>query len=80
MKDTIETSMTLTSLLHHVADKFPSRRAISVAGKYDFTHSRLHRLTESAAARLVAAGIKPGDVVALVFPNTVEVRIIILNY
>jgi len=75
MKDTIETPMTLTTLLRHVAAKFPSRRAISVAGKFDLTHSRLHSLTESATARLVTAGIKPGDVVALVFPNTVEVRL-----
>ena len=69
----MDTPMTLTGLLRDVAAKFPSRRAISVAGKFDLTHSRLHQLVESAAARLVAAGIKPGDVIALTFPNTVEV-------
>ncbi|KAL9320152.1 hypothetical protein ACSQ67_011991 [Phaseolus vulgaris] len=78
MKDTIETPMTLTSLIRHVAAKFPYRRAISVAGKFDLSHSRLHSLTESAAARLVAAGIKPGDAVALVFPNTVEFVVMFL--
>jgi len=74
MKDTMETPTTLTTLLRHVAAKFPSRRAISVAAKFDLTHSRLHRLVESAAAQLVSAGVKPGDVVALTFPNTIEVR------
>ena len=69
MKDTMETPTTLTTLLRHVAAKFPSRRAISVAAKFDLTHSRLHRLVESAAAQLVSAGVKPGDVVALLFPK-----------
>ena len=65
---------TLTGLLRRAAERFPSRRAISVAGKLDLTHSRLHRLVDFAANRLISAGIKPGDVVALTFPNTVEVR------
>lgn len=67
-------SDTLTGLLKNVARKFPDRRALSVSGKFDLTHARLHDLIERAASRLVsAAGIKPGDVVALTFPNTVEV-------
>ncbi|KAI3783999.1 hypothetical protein L1987_43090 [Smallanthus sonchifolius] len=61
---------TLTSLLKDVADKFPDRRAISVSGKFDITHSRLNQLIEHAASLLVAAGVKPHDVVALTFPNT----------
>ena len=64
---------TLTRLLNQIAGKLPSRRAISVSGKFDLTYSRLHELIERAASRLIAAGIKPGDVVALTFPNTVEV-------
>ncbi|XP_020224960.1 oxalate--CoA ligase [Cajanus cajan] len=63
---------TLTGLLHHVARIFPSHRALSVSGKFDLTHSRLHHLVETAASRLLSAGIKPGDVVALTFSNTVE--------
>lgn len=74
----METATTLTGLLRHVAAKFPSRRALSVAAKFDLTHSHLHHLSESAAARLVAAGIKPGDVVALTFPNTVEFVVMFL--
>jgi len=64
---------TLTGLLHRVAGIYPSHRAVSVSGKFHLTHSRLHHLVERAAARLLSAGIKPGDVVALTFPNTVEV-------
>ncbi|WVZ15580.1 hypothetical protein V8G54_013146 [Vigna mungo] len=74
----METTSTLTYFLRHVAAKFPSRRALSVAAKFDLTHSRLHQLVESAAQRLLTAGIKPGDVVALTFPNTVEFVIMFL--
>lgn len=66
------TTSTLTGLLKHVAGEFPSRRAVSVSGKFDVTHSKLVALIERAASGLVAAGIKPGDVVALTFPNSVE--------
>ncbi|KAJ8437233.1 hypothetical protein Cgig2_012502 [Carnegiea gigantea] len=65
-------SLTLTGLLKEVAGKFPSRRAISVSGKFDLTYSQLDKLVELAASRLVAAGVKSGDVVALSFPNNVE--------
>lgn len=64
---------TLTGLLKTVAGQFPDRRALSVSGKFDLSHSRLQHLVDSAASKLAAAGVKPGDVVALVFPNTVEV-------
>ncbi|KAL2227076.1 oxalate--CoA ligase [Sesamum indicum] len=69
---------TLTGLLNHVAAIFPSRRAISVSGKFDLTHARLNQLVEYAAAQLLAAGVKPGDVVALTFPNTVEFVVMFL--
>ncbi|KAK7343688.1 hypothetical protein VNO77_12629 [Canavalia gladiata] len=70
---------TLTGLLHHIAGTFPSRRALSVSGKLDLTHSRLHHLVERAASRLLSAGIKHGDVVALTFPNTLEFIIMFLG-
>lgn len=65
--------VTVSGLFKQAAENFPSRRAVSVSGKFDLTYSRLHELVERAAARLVASGIKAGDVVALIFPNTVEV-------
>ncbi|KAI5652772.1 hypothetical protein M9H77_29959 [Catharanthus roseus] len=63
---------TLTGSLKHVAGLFPSRRAISVSGKFHLTHSKLDELIDRTASRLVAAGVEPGDVVALTFPNSVE--------
>ncbi|KAK6925816.1 AMP-binding enzyme, C-terminal domain [Dillenia turbinata] len=65
-------NMTLTGLLSQVAEKFPDRRALSISGKFDLTHSRLQHLIEKAASRLISAGVKPGNVIALTFPNTVE--------
>ncbi|XP_062153529.1 oxalate--CoA ligase isoform X2 [Alnus glutinosa] len=69
---------TLTGLLTSAAGEFPSRPALSVSGKLDLTYARLQELIESAASRLVAAGVSVGDVVALVFPNTVEFVIMFL--
>lgn len=65
--------LTLSGLLKSVAGEYPTRRALSVSGKFDLTHSRLRELVEYAASRLVASGVTHNDVVALVFPNTVEV-------
>ncbi|XP_047325879.1 oxalate--CoA ligase [Impatiens glandulifera] len=70
--------LTITGLLKSVAAEFPSRRAISVPGKFDVTHSQLQELIDRAACRLVAAGVKPGEVVALTFPNTLELVIMFL--
>ncbi|KAL6509304.1 putative CoA ligase ccl9 [Orobanche gracilis] len=69
---------TLTGLLNHVAGIYASRRAISVSGKLDLTHARLHQLVESAAAQLISIGVKPSEVVALTFPNTIEFVIMFL--
>ncbi|KAK3220714.1 hypothetical protein Dsin_014684 [Dipteronia sinensis] len=74
----MEGGATLTGLLKQVAGEFPSRRALSVSGKFDLTHSRLQELVERAASRLVSAGVNAGDVVALTFPNTVEFVIMFL--
>ncbi|KAJ8771393.1 hypothetical protein K2173_026570 [Erythroxylum novogranatense] len=71
-------TLTLTGLLKQAAGKFPQLRAVSVSGKFDLSHSRLDGLVESAASRLAAAGVNPGDVVALTFPNTIEFVIMFL--
>ncbi|KAI4364900.1 hypothetical protein MLD38_020931 [Melastoma candidum] len=68
----MEKAITLTGLLKKSASEFPSRRAVSVSGKFNLTHGRLHELVDRAASVLAAAGIGHGDVVALTFPNTVE--------
>ncbi|KAG7016870.1 Oxalate--CoA ligase [Cucurbita argyrosperma subsp. argyrosperma] len=69
---------TLTGLLKSAAADFPDRRALSVSGHFDLSHAQLQRLVDSAASKLAAGGVKPGDVVALVFPNTVEFVIMFL--
>ncbi|KAK4843534.1 hypothetical protein QYF36_009474 [Acer negundo] len=71
-------NLTLTGLLRKAATAFPSRRAISVSGKFDVTYSRLQELVEHAASLLVDHGVKPGNVVALVFPNTLEYVVMFL--
>ncbi|KAF5743532.1 AMP-dependent synthetase and ligase family protein [Tripterygium wilfordii] len=71
-------TLTLTGLLKRVSAEFPSRRAVSVSGRLDLMHARLQELVEIAASRLVATGIKAGDVVALTFPNTIEFVIMFL--
>lgn len=71
----MENHPTLTGLLQKAASEFPTRRALSVSGKLDITHLRLQQLVDNAATLLRASGISPGDVVALIFPNTVEVHI-----
>ncbi|KAK1392753.1 4-coumarate--CoA ligase [Heracleum sosnowskyi] len=71
-------NLTLTGLLKQVAVKYPDHRAISLSGQFDITHARLDQLIDHAASLLVSAGVKPGDVVALTFPNTVEFIIMFL--
>ncbi|XP_042503932.1 probable CoA ligase CCL9 [Macadamia integrifolia] len=71
-------NLTLTGLLKKTAEQFPSRRALSASGKYDLTHARLQELIDKAASNLIAIGVKPGDVVALTFSNTVEFVIMFL--
>ncbi|KAK4758548.1 hypothetical protein SAY87_019849 [Trapa incisa] len=71
-------SMTLTGLLKKTASTFPDRRAISVAGKFDLIHGQLNELVDHAASQLLAAGVGPGDAIALTFPNTVEFVIVLL--
>nr|ADT92188.1 peroxisomal-CoA synthetase [Zea mays] len=64
---------TLTALLKEAAAAFPTRRAVAVPGRLELTHAALDALVDAAAARLAAdAGVLPGHVVALSFPNTVE--------
>ncbi|RCV14833.1 hypothetical protein SEVIR_3G011600v4 [Setaria viridis] len=74
-----EEAPTLTALLKKAAAAFPSRRAVTVPGKLELTHAALDALVDAAAARLAAdAGVRPGHVVALSFPNTVELVIMFL--
>lgn len=73
-------ALTLTSLLKAAAAAFPDRPAIAVHGKIDLTHVALDALVDAAAARLAAGadGVRPGQTVALCFPNTVELVVMFL--
>jgi oxalate---CoA ligase len=71
---------TLTALLKEAATAFSTRRAVAVPGRLELTHAALDALIDAAAARLAAdAGFLPGHVIALSFPNTVEVRLLLSN-
>jgi oxalate---CoA ligase len=71
---------TLTALLKEAVAAFPTRRAVAVPGRLELTHAALDALVDAAAARLAAdAEVLPGHVVALSFPNTVEVRFLLSN-
>ncbi|KAJ4712100.1 CoA ligase [Melia azedarach] len=70
--------VTLTGLLKKAASEFPNKRALSVSGKVELTHTQLQDLIDHAASLLIASGINPGDVVALTFPNTVEYVVMFL--
>ncbi|OEL24646.1 hypothetical protein BAE44_0014336 [Dichanthelium oligosanthes] len=66
-------------MLKGAAADFPSRVAVAVPGRLELTHAALDALVDAAAARLVAdAGVLPGHVVPLSFPNTVELVIMVL--
>nr|WGU11316.1 4-coumarate:CoA ligase 1 [Crinum x powellii] len=69
---------TLTETLKKASANFKSRRALFVPGRIDLSHAQLHDLVEETAAKLISAGVKTGDVVALTFPNTVEYVIMFL--
>jgi len=73
-------SLTLTALLNKSAKDFPNRRAISLSGRLDLTHAQLQQIVDHAASLLISAGINPGDVVALTFPNTIEVLSIMFSF
>ncbi|XP_042468711.1 probable CoA ligase CCL9 [Zingiber officinale] len=69
---------TLTAVLRKAAADFPSRRAVFVPGRLELSHGRLHQLVDATATRFAASGVRAGDVVALSFPNTVELVIVFL--
>ncbi|KAJ3689311.1 hypothetical protein LUZ61_018475 [Rhynchospora tenuis] len=73
-----DASLTLTGLLKNSARSFPDKRALFIPGKFEVSHSRLQELIDHAASVLRSAGVSPGDVVALTFPNSIELVIMFL--
>lgn len=68
-------NLSLTGSLKKTATEFHDRRALLASGKFDLTHAQLQEVVDHAASLLLASGVGHGDVVALTFPNTVEVRV-----
>jgi non-ribosomal peptide synthetase component E (peptide arylation enzyme) len=66
-------ALTLTALLDHAAEQHGENLALIASGGPHLTHRELHGAIEKAAAQLRRAGVKPGDLVSLAFPNTLEV-------
>jgi hypothetical protein len=66
--------LTLTALLNNACHEFPQHKAVIVSGKFEVTYAELQRLVNRCAAKLRNAGIGTGDVVALTFPNSIEVK------
>lgn len=63
--------MNLSALLENTAARRPSHHAIRFQGQA-VTYAELNRRVESLAAGLSAAGLKPGDVCAVMMPNSIN--------
>ncbi|GLJ56067.1 hypothetical protein SUGI_1203670 [Cryptomeria japonica] len=70
--------ITLSALLTAAAEQSPNQKAIIVSGKIELLHSDLQKIVNTCAAQLRNSGIAPGDVVALSFPNSIEMVILFL--
>lgn len=65
--------LTLNGLLEKSASEFGLQQALVVSGGPQFTHKELQVAIDNAAAQLRRIGVKPGNLVSLAFPNTLEV-------
>ena len=63
--------LTPLSFLNRTADLYPDRLAI-IDGERRFTWKEVRRRCMALAASLVRLGVKPGDVVSVLVPNTAE--------
>lgn len=64
---------TVHSLLSKAAEEHGDSPALIVPNVSSLSHSELHSAIEKTAVALRRAGVKPGDLVSLAFPNTLEV-------
>ncbi|HXD28077.1 MAG TPA: long-chain fatty acid--CoA ligase [Arthrobacter sp.] len=65
------TALSLAAILEGSARKYPHKTAV-ISGGTAYTYSELWHQALAQAAELRAAGIGPGDVVAIMSPNTVD--------
>lgn len=64
--------LTVFALLSKAASGGGDGLALSVPGGAKLTHSELQVAIEKAATQIRGAGVKPGDLVSLAFPNSLE--------
>ncbi|MCB0995759.1 MAG: acyl--CoA ligase [Acidimicrobiales bacterium] len=62
--------MALGEVVTEIARRWPGRTAMVASGGWHLTTSELDRGSDEAAVGLVARGVRPGHVVALVLPST----------
>lgn len=67
----------LVSLLFGQIDRYPDRIAV-VVGDRSVTYRELGEITAALARRLVAAGVRPGDVVLVQLPQSLDVVLALL--
>ncbi|WP_372698308.1 long-chain fatty acid--CoA ligase [Arthrobacter sp. JSM 101049] len=65
------TTLSLAAILEGSARKYPHKTAV-ISGGTSYTYAELWQQALGQAAELQAAGIGPGDVVAIMSPNTVD--------
>lgn len=68
-----EEAISLTGLLSRRCAENAESTALISPGGPTLSYAQLHAAVNKGASQLLQAGIKPGDVVALSFPNTLEV-------
>ncbi|MES9994690.1 AMP-binding protein [Desulfovibrio aminophilus] len=59
----------LFEYLDRAAEKWPKRKAL-IFQNFRLTYAKLKKMTETVAANLRAQGVRPGDRVAVMLPNT----------
>ncbi|CAM6097231.1 unnamed protein product [Calypogeia fissa] len=70
--------LTVHALLSKAGSEYGDKLALSVPGGAQLTHSELQIAIEKAAIQLKGAGVKPGDLVSLAFPNSLEFVVVFL--
>lgn len=65
--------LTLIELLQNSAAQHGPQPALISAGGPQLTHQELQAAVEKTASQLRRIGVKPGNLVSLAFPNTLEV-------
>jgi non-ribosomal peptide synthetase component E (peptide arylation enzyme) len=64
--------VTLIELLEHSAAEHGPQPALTSSGGRQLTHQELQAAIDNTASQFRRIGVKPGHLVSLAFPNTLE--------